>query len=97
MKKLYGKTNVPIMQKEYSGAKTPETRTIVNNQSNTISVTLTQNQYASKLEFPNVGSDRMLYVDLSDNSIWRFNEETLTYICVGRDYNEIDVISGGNA
>lgn len=35
---LYGKTNVPIKQKEYSGATTDTAKVTVNNQSNVISV-----------------------------------------------------------
>lgn len=64
---------------------------------NHISATIIQNQYATKLDFPNVGSDRVLYVDLSDNSTWRFDTTNLTYICVGRDYTQIGTINGGNA
>lgn len=81
----------------YSGVATDNIEVIVNNSNRTISASIIQNQYASKLEFPNVGSNKLLYVDLSDNSLWRFDEPTLTYVCVGRDYNEIETINGGNA
>lgn len=40
---IYGKTNIPVMQKEYSGVLSNTTLTKVNNQSNTISVEINQN------------------------------------------------------
>ncbi len=56
-----------------------------------------QNQYATKLNFPNIGDSKTLYVDMSDNSVWRFDTTNLVYVCVGRDYTEIETINGGNA
>ncbi len=43
-------------------------------------------------QFPTIGAADLLYISTDDNSIYRFNEDTLTYVCVGRDYKEIDTI-----
>ena len=43
-------------------------------------------------QFPVIGAADLLYIATDDNSIYRFNEDTLTYVCVGRDYKEIDTI-----
>ena len=52
-------------------------------------------RYASKSEFPNVGDDNILYIALDENSsyIWKDNK----YVCIGRDYTEIEQINGGGA
>lgn len=91
---IEGLTEVSI---QYSGENTDNIEMIVNNQKGTISANIVATQYKSKLEFPNVGSERLIYVDLSENSLWRFDKEKLIYICVGRDYSELDTINGGNA
>lgn len=43
-------------------------------------------------QFPAIGTADLLYIATDDNSIYRFDEDTLTYMCVGRDYKEIDTI-----
>lgn len=52
-------------------------------------------RYSSKSEFPNVGDDNILYIALDENSsyIWKDNK----YVCIGRDYTEIEQINGGGA
>lgn len=51
----------------------------------------------SLYKFPNVGNTRDLYVDSSTNRIYRWSDTDLKYYCVGSDYSEIDIISGGKA
>lgn len=51
--------------------------------------------YANYEDFPTIGDPNRLYIDLSENCVYRFDEEKLTYRCVGRDYNDIEVINGG--
>lgn len=53
--------------------------------------------YASLAAFPNIGSVKALYIALDENALYRFNESDNIYYCVGRDYTEITVISGGGA
>ena len=49
----------------------------------------------SYLEFPTVGKVDALYVDSTENSIYRWDDTNLKYYCIGRDYKEIEVINGG--
>lgn len=51
----------------------------------------------SLYKFPNVGNTRDLYVDSSTNRTYRWSDEDLKYYCIGSDYNEIGIISGGRA
>lgn len=52
-------------------------------------------RYSSKNEFPNVGDAFTLYVavDEQSNYIWQDNK----YLCIGRDYTNIEQINGGGA
>lgn len=88
---------VQVIRPTYEGVNTDTIQMNVDNQNRTISANLVQSQYESKLAFPSVGNDKILYVDLTDNSIWRFDLNNLIYVCVGRDYTEIETINGGNA
>lgn len=85
------------VSKEYKGKNTDSIELVVDNETNEIYANILQIQYNSKLEFPSVGSEKLIYVDLSENSLWRFDKEKLQYICVGRDYTQLETISGGNA
>ena len=49
----------------------------------------------SYLEFPVVGKVGVVYVDATENSIYRWDNTKLKYYCTGRDYKEIEVINGG--
>lgn len=44
---------------------------------------------------PAIGSGSSLYLVSSENAMYAFDENTLTYVCVGRDYNEIGEINAG--
>ena len=83
--------------REYVGISNLDTETIINSHKGTIEVKLKQNQYGSKLEFPNIGSSNLLYVDVTENKTYRWDGDMLAYICVGSDYNDIKVINGGKA
>lgn len=48
-------------------------------------------------EFPNRGCTYKLYVSISENAVYMWNEKDSKYYCIGRDYNEIGKIDGGNA
>lgn len=54
-------------------------------------------QYKSKFEFPTLGEVSALYVAQDENASYRWNESDLHYYCVGRDYQEIEVINGGSS
>ena len=53
--------------------------------------------YESIYDFPNRGRVNVLYVDTSDNALYRWDETHGKYYCVGRDYKNIDGITGGQA
>lgn len=50
-------------------------------------------------DLPSVGRDDIVYIVKSENAIYRWtnNYGSSPYICVGRDYNEIDYIDCGDA
>ena len=56
---------------------------------------LTPLQYNSRFDFPNVGSINKLYVDLSDNSVYIWNDKDLVYKSIVEDWRDIELISGG--
>ena len=49
---------------------------------------------SSYLDFPAVGEDNHLYIDTSENKIYRYKSSVLHYVIVGSDYNEIEIIDG---
>ena len=54
--------------------------------------------YNSIFDFPNRGSSEGLYISKNDNSCYRWDEVGSKYFCIGRDYEEIEVIiCGGSA
>lgn len=60
-------------------------------------VTSKVKSYRTIYDLPNRGEEDRLYVVLEENASYRWCEEDLKYYCVGRDYTEINTISGGNA
>lgn len=57
-------------------------------------VTLKKESY---FNFPNVGDDGTLYVDVSQNSTYIWDSISMSYQCIGRDYEKIQQINGGTA
>lgn len=51
----------------------------------------------SYLDFPSVGNIKQIYVDTGNNATYRWDAIATKYFCVGRDYNEIQIINGGGA
>ena len=51
-------------------------------------------EFKNRYEFPSIGKENMIYVARDENKTYRFDEESLTYYCIGSDYNEIEVIQG---
>lgn len=48
--------------------------------------------FNNRFEFPSIGKSGLMYVATDENKTYRFDEETLTYYCIGSDYNEIEEI-----
>ena len=53
-----------------------------------------QVEFNNRFEFPNVGTEKMLYVAKDEHKIYLFNLSTLNYEIVGSDYTEIEIIQG---
>lgn len=51
---------------------------------------------SNKYELPTVGDENKIYIAVEENSIYRWDDKDLLYYCIGRDYNEIEFINGGN-
>lgn len=54
-------------------------------------------QAATRYEFPNIGNPYTLYIATEENKSYRWDDTDLKYYCVGSDYNEIEIIYGGDA
>lgn len=50
--------------------------------------------FKNRFEFPNIGKTDMLYIALDEHKTYIFDIEALSYVCVGADYREIQVIQG---
>ena len=48
-------------------------------------------------EFPPVGNELCLYIAENENKLYRWDDTTIKYYCVGSDYNDIKIINGGGA
>ena len=81
----------------YEGGETQDIIVNIDNDKKTISAQLKSIQYQSVGEFPNVGSENQVYLDISTNTPYRFDTATLTYIRLGSDWRDIEIIDGGNA
>lgn len=51
-------------------------------------------EFTSVYEFPTLGEIRSVYIDKTNNAPYRWDDNLLKYYCIGRDYNEIDIIDG---
>lgn len=54
-------------------------------------------QVETRFNLPSVGSSGTVYFVKDENATYRWDDTSLLYYCVGRDYEEIKVINGGNA
>lgn len=50
--------------------------------------------FKNRFEFPNIGKADMLYIALDEKAVYIFDGEKNVYICVGRNYEEIEMIQG---
>lgn len=58
------------------------------------SVIVKELTFNNRFEFPSIGKKDMLYIATDENKLYFFNEDSLTYYCIGSDYNEIEAIQG---
>ena len=50
--------------------------------------------FKNRFEFPNIGKADMLYIALDEKAVYIFDGEQNIYRCVGRNYEEIEIIQG---
>lgn len=48
-------------------------------------------------EFPNVGNEACVYIATSENRAYRWDDTAVKYYCVGSDWRDIQMITGGGA
>lgn len=56
--------------------------------------------YVSYLEFPvipNSGWEKDIFLDTTNNKIYRWDTTDMKYFCIGSNYDDIEVINGGSA
>ena len=51
-------------------------------------------EFKNRFEFPSIGRSDMLYIALDEHAAYIFDGEQNVYICIGRDYREIEIIQG---
>ena len=51
-------------------------------------------EYTSLLDFPVTGKEGVIYVDKTNNAIYRWDDEQVKFYCIGSDCHTIDVIDG---
>ena len=67
---------------------------IVGNVEKADNIYVKETEFNNRYEFPSIGKPNIIYVAKDENKTYRFDEESLTYYCIGSDYNEIEVIQG---
>lgn len=53
-------------------------------------------RFKTHQNFPNVGNPNILYLDITENKLYRWDEAKLFYYVIGKHYDEIEIIHGGN-
>lgn len=54
-------------------------------------------QVDTRYQLPNRGNSESVYFVKEENATYRWDEDNNKYFCVGRNYEEIEYICGGNA
>lgn len=49
------------------------------------------------IDFPTIGKENVVYIDELQNAVYRWDDENIKYYCVGKDYEKIDIILGGDS
>lgn len=48
-------------------------------------------------DFPPIGDKNCIYISKATNKTYRWSNEDTKYFCVGSDYDDINIINGGNS
>lgn len=76
---------VAIVLVKYTSIPSDNIDINIDNEEKTISATIKEIQFDSAENFPEIGSDRLIYVDKSQNTPYRWDSETKSYKSLGKD------------
>lgn len=85
--------NVLVKGNKISGA-IGSSNSVQGNVNKANNIYVKQVEFNNRFEFPNVGTENMLYVAKDEHKIYLFNSNTLNYEVIGSDYTEIEIIQG---
>lgn len=54
-------------------------------------------QKQNYLLFPSIGNSNLLYIDIDNNSAYRWDDTKMKYFCISSNYSNIEMISGGTS
>lgn len=54
-------------------------------------------RYPTYHDFPNIGLPNMLYLDETENKLYRWEDQKMRYHVIGKHYDRIAIIDGGTA
>lgn len=54
-----------------------------------------KHEYTTYLNFPFTGDSKDLYVDTTENKLYRWDNNNLKYYCIDSNYQEIKLLDGG--
>nr|DAG26259.1 MAG TPA: hypothetical protein [Caudoviricetes sp.] len=54
-------------------------------------------EFSSSLQFPSIGKEETIYIDIEHNKTYRWDDGNLKYYCIGSDYNDIELIACGDS
>lgn len=74
---------------KYTGVSSDNIIVEVDSKLKTIYATMRENKFATRADFPQVGSDRQIYVDLSDKSLWIYDKNTEMYVAVYKRSSDV--------
>lgn len=53
--------------------------------------------FSNRFEFPAVGEGDKLYIARDEHMSYYFDEDSMTYVAVGLQLEDIEIVNGGNA
>lgn len=81
----------------FSGKNHKHTTSDISELDSILADKIEKNTYSGISEFPSIGTVGEIYIDISANKTYRWDDEKLLYFCIGSDYNEIEIINGGGS
>lgn len=74
--------------------KVGKSNTVSGNVNQATNVYVKELEFKNHYEFPAIGEPNKLYIAKDESAIYRFNDTNNTYVCIGRDYTNIEIIQG---